>query len=225
LADKQRYSTLSNSNYAIIAQSRNHCTITQPLRTIAALENLLALQQLQLQSRNISSSTIEYALVVPWITRENILLMFLVYRWRSTYALVCSLLQNVTPLSLSPSLIWAPNSAAPSGQDMNEREKRGKIHGTTSAHSIAKLIYNCAIPQPLRNQATIAQSCNLATHLLGITKPCSTINGQSCNLATQKLCNFATQILRNHATLQIAQSRNLCLFPANCYFRYQFADC
>jgi hypothetical protein len=26
---------------------------------------------------------IEWALVVPWITRENILLMFLVYRWRS----------------------------------------------------------------------------------------------------------------------------------------------
>jgi hypothetical protein len=26
--------------------------------------------------------TIEWALVVPWITRENLLLMFLVYRWR-----------------------------------------------------------------------------------------------------------------------------------------------
>jgi hypothetical protein len=27
---------------------------------------------------------IEWALVVPWITRKNILLMFLVYRWRSS---------------------------------------------------------------------------------------------------------------------------------------------
>jgi hypothetical protein len=33
-----------------------------------------------------ASGLIEWALVVPWITRENILLMFLVYRWRS----VCS---------------------------------------------------------------------------------------------------------------------------------------
>jgi hypothetical protein len=31
---------------------------------------------------NISYITIEWALVVPWITRENILLMFLVHRWR-----------------------------------------------------------------------------------------------------------------------------------------------
>jgi hypothetical protein len=28
-----------------------------------------------------------------------------------------------------------------SGQDMNQREKRGKIHGTTSAHSIKTKLF------------------------------------------------------------------------------------
>jgi hypothetical protein len=45
------------------------------------------------------------ALVVPWITRENILLMFLVYRWRTSVALNWH-------RSQLPFLIWVQNSAA-----------------------------------------------------------------------------------------------------------------
>jgi hypothetical protein len=82
---------------------------------------------------------IEWALVVPWITRENILLMFLVYKWRSSMLSYAPYFK-MWRCSQLPFINLGAKQCCHLAVKIWTKEKRaGKIHGTTSAHSIGLL--------------------------------------------------------------------------------------
>jgi hypothetical protein len=62
---------------------------------------------------------IEWALVVPWITLENILLMFLVYRWRCSCSRMLPTSKRDAALVTSFDYFGRQTVLPSSGQDMN----------------------------------------------------------------------------------------------------------